>query len=121
MEDRPEYFIGVSVVVFLVIVFDQIGEHVCLMSALDPLQGWSVGNLATPTKPDAWMSPQDRTDRDFKSSGPAISPGGRDCDTIGDHDKPRQQQPPGLLNVFILLASIYWACLETAARRRARV
>jgi hypothetical protein len=50
VQDWPEYFIGVSVVVFLVVVFDHVGEHGCLMSALNPLQAWSGGNLTTPTK-----------------------------------------------------------------------
>src|SRR5215469_10596570 len=88
------------------------------MSALDPLERWPRSNLTTPTKPDAWMSPQDRTDSDFKPSGPAFSTVVRDCNTIGDYDEPRQRQPPGSLNVLIPFASMYWARLETAARSR---
>jgi hypothetical protein len=55
VQDWPEHSIGVSVVVFLVVVFDKVGEYVCLMPALDRLERWSRGSLTTPTKPDTGM------------------------------------------------------------------
>jgi hypothetical protein len=63
MQNRPEHSIGVAVVIFLVVLFGEIGQHVRLMTVLNLRTIIRCGcDPAAPPKPNPGMPPQNRAD-----------------------------------------------------------
>jgi hypothetical protein len=88
MENRPQHSVGVSIVIFLIVLFNQIDQHIRLMAALDRPDGDArfCSHLAAPSEPDSGMSTQDRMYRGCKSTRLIASLRARDSNAIGDQD-----------------------------------
>ena len=71
MQDRPQHPVGEAVVVFLVVVLGQIGDHVgdVLVADRVRLDIRARHGLAAPAEPDAAVALQSRAQSDFEAAG----------------------------------------------------
>jgi hypothetical protein len=92
MQNRPEHSVGVPVVIFLVVLFGEVGQHVRLMTMLNRADRHirCGSDQTAPAEPNPRVSPQNRADRDCKPARAASAVAAGDGDTIGDHDQPGQ-------------------------------
>ena len=72
VQDRPQHAVGEAVVIFLIILFRQIGDDVAPVEALEGVCRDLVrrDDLAAPAKPDAVDVLEDGGQRDLQAAGP---------------------------------------------------
>ena len=88
MQDGPEHLVGVAVVVFLIVFFGQIGQHIGLLTALigPNLHVRPRGDPTAPAEPNPGMPLENRTDRHGQPAGAACAVAARNRNPVGNHN-----------------------------------
>jgi len=96
MQDRPQHPIGETVIVFLKLVFSQVGDDVFDVLVLDGSRSELVlrSDFPAPAKPHASVVLQRRPQRNLKPAGARRAIPGGNRNTIGYDHQARQYRPP---------------------------
>src|SRR5437660_1128066 len=106
MQHRPQHAVGEAVVVFLVVLRPEAGDHVIDIVMLDDAGLGRLalaGDLAAPAKPYALAMAQRRLHRHLKAACPPAGLAVGHGNAVGDYDEPRQYRSSQLFDSRIAL------------------